>query len=273
MKVEPFLRSDIDAFLALAHAEGWLAERWEFEFLLKSFPQGCLVIRADSGEGIGFVTALRHSASGWIGNLIVADGSRGRGIGRNLFLAALQSLGDDRVQTIWLTASKAGQPLYQKYGFTRLDSINRWVGTGRQRHGMREQFTPASSVKMAENLDRRAWGDQRQALLTATAERGSLLADESGFVCVQPCGSDQQFGPFSALDEETAEKLFGQRLRETAPGTRIYMDSPASNRAAVRLFKRRGFEISGTCELMYAGVRPDYNPEFLYGLATLGSCG
>jgi hypothetical protein len=31
--------------------------------------------------------------------------------------------------------------------------------------------------------------------------------------------------------------------------------------------------VTGSTELMYAGVKPDYRPEMLYGLATMGSCG
>jgi hypothetical protein len=31
--------------------------------------------------------------------------------------------------------------------------------------------------------------------------------------------------------------------------------------------------ISGSNELMYAGVKPAYQSEYIYGLATMGSCG
>jgi hypothetical protein len=39
------------------------------------------------------------------------------------------------------------------------------------------------------------------------------------------------------------------------------------------MFTDRQFAVSGTTELMYAGARPDYRPELIYGLATMGSCG
>jgi len=131
MRVEPFHRDDIAAFLALASAERWLAEAWEFEFLLTVFPEGCFCVRDGSGNCCGFVTAIRHGRSGWIGNLIVAEQERGRGIGKLLFRTALSVLKDASAETIWLTASTSGRALYEGYGFTRVDTIIRWTAGGR----------------------------------------------------------------------------------------------------------------------------------------------
>jgi hypothetical protein len=75
------------------------------------------------------------------------------------------------------------------------------------------------------------------------------------------------------LDSDTAECLLDAALHRIPLGSKIYLDSPASNRAALRMFNRRRLRIAGTTELMYAGLCPDYRPELLYGLATMGSCG
>jgi len=274
VKPEPFRREDIAAFLALAATEGWVVEGWELEFLLAVFPQGCLVVRGAAGAGIGFVTAVRHSNSGWIGNLIVAQHFRGQGLGAALFRSALQALRSAGVDTVWLTASQDGLPLYQKHGFRRLDSVCRWVGAGQQRHASHEQM-PAAEVpgEAVYRLDGLGWGDQRRRLLAAVSERGRLLEGASGFMIMQPSGAHQQFGPFAAADQDVAARLLNQGLGSVPLAARIYLDVPASNRTAARLLKRRGFRISGRTELMYAGARPDYHPELIYGLATMGSCG
>lgn len=279
MIVEPFRPGDIGQFLKLAAAEGWVAEPWEFEFLLSEFPQGCFAARIDNGittggETAGFVTSLLHQRSGWIGNLIVAEQFRGRGIGEVLFVRSLEALRSAGAQTIWLTASKTGAPLYGKHGFRRIDTVIRWAGTGRQRHGMNDcrshRKAPDFSVS---DIDCQGWGDRRDALLAVTAGRGILLREGAGFVAIQPCSDARQFGPFTALDSGTAERLLDAALRSIQPGTKICLDSPASNRAALRMFSRRRLRMCGSTELMYAGVRPDYRPELLYGLATMGSCG
>ena len=53
----------------------------------------------------------------------------------------------------------------------------------------------------------------------------------------------------------------------------VCLDAPASNRTGLLLFNRNRMRISGSNELMYAGVKPAYLPEYIYGLATMGSCG
>jgi GNAT superfamily N-acetyltransferase len=274
MKVEPFARGDIPAFLELAASEGWVAEAWEFEFLLEVFPQGCFCIRDDSGKGIAFVTSIRHERSGWIGNLIVASGHRRRGTGEALFGKALSALQSAGAQTAWLTASKSGQALYERHGFVRADTVIRWTASGRQRRTDRSDH-PGNVVSSfsASAIDCLAWGDRRDGLLGAVTDRGRLILEDAGFMVIQSFDGAVQLGPFAALDSITAERIFNDALDSVPRGTRVYIDAPASNRSAVRLFNRKALQVSGSTELMYAGVRPAYRPEMLYGLATMGSCG
>jgi len=274
MTIEPFRTDDIAGFLEMATAEKWVADPWEFDFLLAAFPEGCFCMRDSDGQGIAFVTSLRHEKSGWIGNLIVADEYRGKGLGEALFRKALQALRAAGVGTFWLTASKMGRSLYQRYGFNSIDTIVRWVGTGRQRHPSHGQNGESlGSAPSVIGIDSHSWGDRREPLLTATMDRGWAVRAESGFVVVQLCGNALQLGPFSALNSGTAEVLFETALRTIPLGTRIFLDAPVSNRAALRLFNRRGMRMAGKNDLMYAGIKPDYRPEMLYGLATMGSCG
>lgn len=274
MIIGPFRRDDIAHFLKLAAAEGWVAEPWEFEFHLSVFPRGCFVARDDNGETAGFVTSLPHLRSGWIGNLIVAEGLRGRGIGAALFRKALEALRGAGAQTIWLTASKSGAPLYEKHGFSSIDTIVRWVGTGRRRNAAHDRYSDWKSAgSVVCGIDCQAWGDRRDDLLAVAIGRGKLLLDESGFAVLQPCGDAWQCGPFTALCSSSAERLFAAALSAIPFESKIYLDAPASNRTALRMFNRRRLKISGTTELMYAGIRPDYRPGLLYGLATMGSCG
>ncbi len=274
MRIEPFRTDDIAPFLMLAAAENWVAEAWEFEFLLSTFARGCFAARDDNNESIGFVTSLLHERSGWIGNLIVAETQRGQRIGERLFTTALAALRTEGAETVWLTASTAGQALYEKHGFRGIDTILRWVGTGGQRHAVQASHTDnTSSHASVSGIDCQAWGDRRDTLLTKTVGRGRLLLEDAGFAVVQPCHEARQFGPFSALDAGTAGRLFENAVSTVALGTRFLVDAPASNRSALRLFNRKKMRIAGSNTLMYAGKKPEYRPELLYGLATMGSCG
>lgn len=274
MIIEPFKMEHVEAFLRLAAAEQWVADPWEFEFQLSSFPQGCFVASMDNGEAAGFVTSLRHERSGWIGNLVVEEKQRGKGIGEKLFAAALGALQTAAVETFWLTASRSGTPLYEKYGFSCIDTIIRWVGGGRQRHasvdfhGTGKRLDPAGA-----DVDSKAWGDRRDALLAVTAGRGRLLQDGSGFISLQPCGDSVQIGPFLAVDSGSATHLFESASGSVTVGTKVFVDAPISNRAALHLFNRKRMKIAGSNLLMYAGKKPHYRPELIYGLASMGSCG
>ncbi|MEI6209917.1 MAG: GNAT family N-acetyltransferase [Desulfuromonadales bacterium] len=274
MIIEPFRTNDIAPFLRLAAAENWVAEPWEFVFLLKTFPEGCFCMRNSDGLEVAFVTALRHEKSGWIGNLIVAEEFRGRGFGEAMFRKAQEALHGSGVETLWLTASDSGKALYEKYGFSSIDRIIRWIGTSRTlRAGSTRPVMRAGRSTSVNSFDCKVWGDRRDELLAVTADRGRLLTDESGFVVIQPCGADRQLGPFAACDSVAAERLYHTALNTLEPGSKIYVDAPVSNRAAVRLFTRERMHACSSNELMFAGAVPDYRPELLYGLATMGSCG
>ena len=81
------------------------------------------------------------------------------------------------------------------------------------------------------------------------------------------------FGPFSSVDSGGAGRLLEAASRNVAFGTKVFVDAPASNRAALRMYNRKRMKIVGSNLLMYAGKKPAYRPELIYGLATMGSCG
>lgn len=262
-----FLDLDIDPFVALAKEEGWICGRWELEFLLASFPQGCLV-RREAGRALGYITSVRHEKSGWIGNLLVSHEARRRGIGKALMESALEALTGSGVETIWLTASAKGAGLYQKLGFKSIDSINRWVGEG---GGVQRKSPAPGDIDAVRQVDRAGWGDKRDLLLYSTCARGRLYSSSDGFICCQPWEEGTQLGPWGALAESRAEQLLDLALSGT--GGKVFVDVPAGNIAAAALLAKRGFAIRGSNTLMYLGATPAYEPKRIFALASMGSMG
>ncbi|WP_224982345.1 GNAT family N-acetyltransferase [Geomonas agri] len=263
-----FLRSDIEPFLRLAKAEGWVCGKWELEFLLQTFPQGCLVKR-DGNETVGYITSLRHDKSGWVGNLLVAPQARRGGIGTELMQGALHALLDGGVKTVWLTASEKGVELYKKLGFIAIDNINRWVGEGGGRSGWRT--SPRWDPEMLRHVDSAGWGDSRDSLLTITSGRGHVICGNYSFVCIQHWPQGTQLGPWGALLEGQAAPLLGLAL--AAAGKSVFLDVPAGNVTAAALLTRNGFSIRGGNTLMYLGAKPKYVPQKVFALASMGSMG
>ncbi|MBJ6800889.1 GNAT family N-acetyltransferase [Geomonas propionica] len=263
-----FLSSDIAPFLRLALAEGWICGKWEMEFLLQAFPQGCFVKRTGN-KTLGYISTLRHDKSGWIGNLLVSSEARRGGIGSELMQAALQALLEAGVETVWLTASAKGVELYRKLGFIPIDSINRWVGEGRGGSGWSP--SPPCDWEVIRLVDKAGWGDHRDALLDVAISRGQVMCGNYSFVCIQHWQQGTQLGPWGAIIEGQAASLLDPALAASA--RHVFLDVPSGNLAAAALLTRKGFSIKGSNTLMYLGARPKYAPQKVFALASMGSMG
>ncbi len=269
MKMERFELNDIPDFLNFAASEGWLSSDWELRFLLNSFPQGCFSFRA-GGLPIAFVTSMKYNDSGWIGNLIVRESMRGKGIGSSLMKRALDALQQAGVRTVWLTASTSGKPIYERLGFVELDVINRWKGKGYAGH-----FCQTGGISLGEALvlDSMGWGDSREALLSATFKRGEIFGGPGGFLVIQGDSVLMQAGPWGCINPQKASMLLDAAMAKIAGTGEIVLDVPGKNAAAASLLASRGFGIAGRTSLMYRGTAPLYKPEIIYGLGSMGSMG
>jgi ribosomal protein S18 acetylase RimI-like enzyme len=270
MPLKPFRRKDISCFLNLAAAEQWVIEQSELDFLLTAFPDGCLCMQDETGAAVGFISSLKHDRSGWIGNLVVRPDCRGAGIGEALFVQAMTALHDAGAETLWLTASEMGRPLYEKHGFKSIDRIIRWAG---ETCGTADAAGNDGLARFDASLDRLCWGDRRELLLEWTTSRGIVVAAESACVVIQPAGGAMQIGPCAALNHAAAGRVISAALAAAAAGTKVVCDAPSANSACTTLLQALGFNRLGGTHLMYAGAKPDYRPDYLYGLATMGSSG
>jgi len=267
MVIVLFCNEDICEFVSLAANEDWISEAWELDFLRQTFPSGCLVCR-NKGVPVAFLTSIRYQKSGWVGNLLVRKEWRGKGLGTSLLARALEVLEEAGTQTIWLTASEAGRPIYERRKFTAIDTINRWEGCGRIENG----FSNNSFKKIIE-LDEAGWGDQRKALLRATINRGSVSLRPEGFMVLQRWGSAIQLGPWGSTNPEAAAELLMHSIMPAENGARIFLDVPSKNQHASALLRSAGFSIRSSTTLLYRGEKPDYAPAKIYALASMGSMG
>lgn len=269
MQFDRFRHDDVPAFLALADEEGWICDQWEFDFQMRSFPQGCLVMRQDEAP-VAFVTSIKYGRSGWIGNLLVHPGFRGAGIGSGLMRRSLAALADAGARTVWLTASPAGKAIYERLGFVAVDTIKRWCGEG---IGSGAVTPPLVSPPDIAALDRAGWGDARDAILREVLRRGRLAVHAGGFLVCQHSGGGLQLGPWGAVGREPATRLLDEALTRAGDGTRVFLDVPVRNVDAAIILLQRGFDVRGSTTLMFLGETPDYTPSLVYALASMGSMG
>ena len=267
MSVSRFASEDIDVFLETCAGEELTCDRWEFDFLLHAFPQGCFVYRVN-GLPVAFVTAIAYGTSGWFGNLIVRSDWRGKGIGKILSDCAIESLRSAGVETVWLAATEAGKRLYHGLGFFEVDTINQWIGFGQSGS---QCDSPGMAVDQMISLDLACWGERREVLIDTVYRHGTVFAGKDSFLVAQRWGYGYfQLGPWVSENFEIAEELFKEALIRIGPTNPIFSYVPFRNVSAAVLLSSHGFKIVGSSTLMCLGSDAAYNPGYIFGLASLG---
>jgi len=262
--------TDWQVFLALARDEGWRVPKNELALYRGPLAGSAFVLRCGE-EALGFVTAVRHEKSGWIGNLIVPCDYRGRGYGVLLFEHALQTLERQGVANIWLTASSQGRPLYEKKGFAVVDGIVRWAlrtdGTSLPENAR----TNAGTLCAA---DARVWGESRARLLSPLVLEGKVFG-YGGTVALLQQGDDMQvLGPWFSAELCPRENrrlllaVLGGAAERTELVTDIFETSPLQ-----ALLRAAGFTRQGRCDLMVRGSAAGVRISQVVSLASLGSMG
>jgi hypothetical protein len=172
-------------------------------------------------------------------------------------------------KTVWLTASADGSPLYKTLGFTQIDRVQRWRGAGRRAIASIKTVSPPA-VAFVDSL---GWGDSRRSLFSSKPEKGSFFSSENAFLLQTAIDSGLHIGPWGAVSAKTAGEILVEALSGEGPIVDIVMDVPENNHAAGELLLSQGWAVFGSTLLMYKGRIPEYRPEYIYSLASMGSYG
>ncbi len=244
-EVRPLGTGDLPACLALSVERGWPAEELKWRVML-AHGRGFAL---DGGGGLaGTVLRFDYGArAATIAMLLVRAALERRGLGRRLMQAAM----DGASAPLFLYATEAGRPLYDRLGFVALDTIHKFVG--------RVPRTPAPRGVTLRPLDAASFGAPRRALLAALHARSAraLVAERdgraAGYGLAWPNVDVLMIGPLVAPDDETALALASALAADHALPARI--DLP-SRFASVRAhLAARGLDASPPAPLMSLGGR------------------
>jgi ribosomal protein S18 acetylase RimI-like enzyme len=153
--------SDLNFAAGCTASEGWITQtRTEFEGFLACDPQGCFVAEV-GGQRVGICVATPYGKAGFIGELIVAQEWRGRGIGRHLMERAIGHLHDRGVERVFLDGVPLAVPLYERLGFRKAARSLRFAGsmTGSAHRDVRPMN--AQDLPAVLKLDHEAFGADR----------------------------------------------------------------------------------------------------------------
>jgi len=107
---------DFTFAVRLTDTINWDLVEEDFEFMIGLEPDGCFVLLDDS-ERMGLATTISFGKVGWLGNVIVSENYRGRGVGSMLVKHSLKYLTNKHVETVGLYSYIDKVPLYRRLGF------------------------------------------------------------------------------------------------------------------------------------------------------------
>jgi GNAT superfamily N-acetyltransferase len=254
--------------MRLKDGEGWNQVVDDWRIFLDLNPDGCFVAVCEgarefsaveglgtsrpSGHGqvIGTVTTLRYGRRvSWISMLLVDPAFRRIGIATRLLQRAITHLAD--CETIWLDATPAGRPLYERLGFVpEMELLRMGTSCVPDAGGIES----GDSVPIAERdwarivaLDGPVFGTNRSAVLRALRERAPDLAwmqtregKLAGF-CLGRRGSwAGQIGPIVAASAQDAMALCQACARGLA-GRPAVIDVPVRQDSFIAWLGSQGF--------------------------------
>nr|WP_249180725.1 GNAT family N-acetyltransferase [Burkholderia vietnamiensis] len=248
----------------LSEAVKWphRVEDWRFAFQLGSG----FVAEGESGV-VGTALGWRFDdACASLGMVIVSPEQQGRGIGRELLARVIDSLG---ARTIFLHATPSGEPLYVKFGFAAIGTIDQHQGAAFQPPlislppGERLRPLGVNDGPRLAALASRAAGHARGTVIDALLDVANGIALDRdgellGFALFRRFGRGHVIGPVIAPDALRAQALISHWLA-LHEGMFVRLDVPGDSGLSDWL-QGLGLPRVDTVVAMARGAAPERDP-------------
>ena len=232
-----------------------------------------LFVASDGDRVAGVACGVCFGRTGWLGNVAVEDDVRGQGLGRVLSETAVDFLREAGAQTVLLTATKLGQPIYERLGFTDEGvSYGVWARDAAPEFA-RDRAATARPAGIDDVLrqDIAATGEDRRSYLAPFADRARVPAGQgkadtapAGYWVGLPWGG----GPIIAASPASARPLIVEMI-QASPGSRLAF--PEVNAQGAALAVSLGFHLLRSVRRMRLGPPvAGYKPRTIYNVYSLG---
>lgn len=257
-----------------AAKEGWNPGLHDTPCFYATDPKGFFVgLLGD--EPISCISAVAYDRDfAFLGFYIVKPEYRGKGYGLRIWNAAIAYL---RTQNIGLDGVVEQQANYKKSGFELAYSNIRYEGTAKSTTEQFQELVPLSKVSFDDiaRYDANLFSAPRPQFLQCWVKQPESLALASlhdnkvaGYSVIRRCKNGYKIGPLFADTKDLANKLFLASSNFVEPETKIYLDTPEVNQAAVQLAESHGMKkVFGTAR-MYTKSQPDIDLNRVFGVTT-----
>ena len=274
--------ADLPVIGALREAAGWTVHEWALRAVIGPPEARCLVVADALDRIVGVGSGVAYGDLGFVGNMVVAEDHRRRGVGSAILEGLIGFLSRERgCSRLELNATAEGRPLYERHGFASIGqsqtaSLGREIGLEPDR-SIAVRRAGAGDLDDLAAYDRPRFGGDRHFLLQQLlGEPASpILVAESdgeivGFACVRL--DAPRIGPMVADTPSVAETLLHEAfaLAKDVPDLRLNL--PPRNRAGAEWLAGLGVELEPWDGRMARGPQIPRREETIYGM-TVGALG
>jgi ribosomal protein S18 acetylase RimI-like enzyme len=251
LNMRPMQIGDLEYASSLTQGEGWHSETLEeFTGFFSHDPAGCMIAE-QGGRRVGIGVATAYRDVGFLGQIVVARELRGQGIGNQIVTALLSHLRTAGVRSIYLDATKAGAPLYQRHGFRKDQPSLRYSGMVRGALHPHVRPMRVQDLDTVCALDRQWWGADRTFFLVRrwqlypdlchVLEQGGAI---QGYVLARRRGGKLWVGPWGAAAHVERPEALLEALAVADGIVPIHAGVLASSCRAVTAFDHLGFDLA-----------------------------
>ena len=263
---------DLPAIATLRESVGWTAHEWALRAVLDPSDSRCLLVM-DGDHVVGVGSGISYGPLGFVGNMVVAEGHRRRGIGAAILESVIAFLEGERgCERLELFATESGRPLYARYGFALTDpsamaSVPRSSALG---------VDPSIEVETARDADElaeydapRFGGDRRRLLemMAGDPDRPLLLARDRGAVRGYAWlrSDGPRLGPVLADTPAVAAALLAAAFERVPEADELTLNVPTANMPGMEWLASLGIDVQPWDGRMARGPLIPRRDDTIYG--------
>ena len=279
LRMRDATHDDVSTIVALRDDVGWRGHDWALRAVLDAPAARFVVVVDGDGAIAGVGSGIAYGAIGVVGNMIVSEPHRRRGIGSEVLQTVRAFLRDECGCTrLELYATPAGRPLYARHGFEPIEPGARAYLPPLEppADGTSVDIGRPADVGALAAYDRTRFGGDRSSLLTMMAtdpDRPLFVARREGSVAgyawLRP--EEGRIGPFLAEDPDVATSLVAAAA-EHEVGEPLTVNVPTSNRTATAWLEALGVELDPWDGRMALGPPVARRESTIYG-SVVGALG
>ncbi|HWI64771.1 MAG TPA: GNAT family N-acetyltransferase [Symbiobacteriaceae bacterium] len=260
MLIRPMRPADLAVASDICTRNGWGDMTSLFAFQLAHDRCHMFVGEVD-GEVIATGTGTHRGDVGWVGQISVLPGYRGRGYGTAMTRHVMDVMAGLGCRSLLLFATEMGRPIYERLGFELESEFVVWAGAGLAScAGVRSLV--AADLDWVCELDRAAMGEDRGPQLRAFASGGWAVASGGGFLIPTPWGTQAATAATAEAGRALVDLM--RAVKHLEPdGVRICL--PAANRPGAEYLVSLGFRQMTRIPRMLLGAPVVWNPDMVYG--------